>query len=81
MTSAWRASDTSIRHSREGGNPVCIFWLGPRFRGGDEESSVRRALSIRTVAKGAGAVVIGIIALDLVATVATLALGATWLRR
>jgi hypothetical protein len=43
--------------------------------------SVKRALSIRTVAKGAGAVVIGLIALDLVATVATLALGATWLRR
>jgi hypothetical protein len=43
--------------------------------------SVKRAVSIRTVAKGAGAVVIGLIALDLVATVATLALGATWLRR
>jgi hypothetical protein len=40
-----------------------------------------RVLSFKTVAKGAGAVVLGIIALDLVATVATLALGATWLRR
>ena len=43
--------------------------------------SVRRAVTIRTVAKGAGAVVLGIIALDLVATIATLAIGATWLRR
>ena len=43
--------------------------------------SVRRAVTIRTVAKGAGAVVLGLIALDLVATIATLAIGATWLRR
>jgi len=43
--------------------------------------SVKRALPIRKVAKGAGAVVLGMIALDLVATIATLAIGATWLRR
>jgi hypothetical protein len=42
---------------------------------------MKRALSIRTVAKGAGAVVLGIIALDLVATIATLAIGASWLKR
>jgi hypothetical protein len=42
---------------------------------------VKRALSLRTVAKGAGAVVLGLIALDLIATVATLAIGAQWLRR
>ena len=42
---------------------------------------MKRSLSIRTVAKGAGAVVLGIIALDLVATIATLAIGASWLRR
>jgi hypothetical protein len=42
---------------------------------------VKRALSLRTAVKGAGAVVLGIIALDLLATVATLAIGATWLRR
>jgi hypothetical protein len=42
---------------------------------------VKRALPIRKVAKGAGAVVLGIIALDLVATIATLAIGASWLRR
>jgi hypothetical protein len=35
----------------------------------------------RKYAKGAGAVVLGLIALDLVATVATLALGASWMRR
>jgi hypothetical protein len=40
-----------------------------------------RGLTIRKVAKGAGAVVLGLIALDIVATVATLAIGATWLRR
>ena len=43
--------------------------------------SVKRALSIRNVAKGAGAVVLGLIALDLIATVATLAVGAAWLKR
>jgi hypothetical protein len=42
---------------------------------------VKRALSVKNVAKGAGAVVLGIIALDLIATVATLAIGASWLRR
>ena len=36
---------------------------------------MKRALTIRTVAKGAGALVLGLIALDLVASVATLALG------
>jgi hypothetical protein len=40
-----------------------------------------RGLSIRKVAKGAGAIVLGLIALDLVATVATLAIGAEWLKR
>ena len=42
---------------------------------------MKRVLTPRTLAKGAGAVVLGIIALDLVATIATLAIGATWLRR
>jgi hypothetical protein len=42
---------------------------------------MRRALTLRGFAKGAGAVVLGVIALDLIATVATLAIGAEWLRR
>ena len=42
---------------------------------------MKRAIALRKVAKGAGAVVLGIIALDLVATIATLALGAAWFRR
>jgi len=42
---------------------------------------VRRTLTLRRAAKGAGAVVLGLVALDLVATIATLAIGATWLRR
>ena len=42
---------------------------------------MKRAPSIRGLAKGAGAVVLGLVALDLIATVATLAIGATWLRR
>lgn len=42
---------------------------------------MKRALTLRNVARGAGAVMLGLLALDLVATVATLALGATWLRR
>jgi len=43
--------------------------------------SVKRAVSLRNVARGAGAVVLGLIALDLIATVTTLAIGASWLRR
>jgi len=42
---------------------------------------VKRALTIRNVAKGAGAVVLGLIALDLVATVITVAVGAQFLKR
>jgi hypothetical protein len=42
---------------------------------------MKRALTIRSVAKGAGAIVLGLIALDLIATVTTLAIGAQWLRR
>jgi len=42
---------------------------------------MKRALTIRNVAKGAGAVVLGLIALDLVATVVTIAVGAQFLKR
>jgi hypothetical protein len=42
---------------------------------------MKRALTIRNVAKGAGAVVIGLIALDLIATIVTLAVGAEFLKR
>jgi len=40
-----------------------------------------KSLKLRKVAKGAGAVLLGLVALDLLATVVTLAVGATWLRR
>lgn len=42
---------------------------------------MKRGLSLRKIAKGAGAVVIGLVALDLVATVVTLAVGAEFLKR
>lgn len=42
---------------------------------------MKRALSIRNVAKGAGTVVLCLVALDLVATIVTLALGAQFLKR
>jgi hypothetical protein len=42
---------------------------------------MKRALTIRNVAKGAGAVVLGLIAIDLIATVITIALGAEFLKR
>jgi len=42
---------------------------------------MKRALTMRNVARGAGAVVLGLIALDLVATVVTLAVGAQFLKR
>lgn len=40
-----------------------------------------RQLSLRKVAKGAGAVVIALVALDLVATLVTVAVGAEFLRK
>ena len=43
--------------------------------------SVRRALTLRNVAKSAGAVVLGIIALDLIASAATFAFGWGFLNR
>ena len=42
---------------------------------------MRRALTARNVVKGAGAVVLAVIALDLVATVITIAVGAEFLKR
>jgi hypothetical protein len=42
---------------------------------------MRRALTIRNVAKGAGAVVLGLIVLDLVASIVTIAVGAEILKR
>jgi hypothetical protein len=42
---------------------------------------MKRALTIRNVAKGAGAVVIGLVALDLIATVVTIAIGAEFLKK
>ncbi|MFL6727308.1 MAG: hypothetical protein ACJ8FS_12470 [Sphingomicrobium sp.] len=42
---------------------------------------MKRALTFRNVAKGAGAVVVALVALDLAATLITLAVGAQWLRR
>ena len=42
---------------------------------------MKRALTLRNVAKGAGAVVIGLVALDLVATIVTVAFGAEFLKR
>ena len=42
---------------------------------------MKRALTIRNVAKGAGAVVLALIAIDLVATVITIAVGAEFLKR
>ena len=40
-----------------------------------------KQLSFRKVAKGAGAVVIGLVALDLIATLITVAVGAEFLRK
>jgi hypothetical protein len=42
---------------------------------------MKRALTIRNVAKGAGAVVLALIAFDLIATVVTIAVGAEVLKR
>ena len=41
---------------------------------------VKRALTIRNVAKGAGAVVLGLVAFDLAATIITIAFGAKLLK-
>ncbi|MGN6589636.1 MAG: hypothetical protein ACTHKE_05030 [Sphingomicrobium sp.] len=42
---------------------------------------MKRAITIRGVAKGAGTVVLCLVALDLIATVVTLAVGAEFLKR
>lgn len=42
---------------------------------------IAQHLRLRKAAKTAGLVVLGLIALDLIATVTTLALGAQWLKR
>ena len=42
---------------------------------------MKRPLTIRNVAKGAGVVVLGLIAIDLVAAVITIAVGAEFLKR
>jgi hypothetical protein len=40
-----------------------------------------KPLKLSNVAKGAGAIVLTLIALDLLASVVTIAIGTTWLRR
>ena len=42
---------------------------------------MKRTLTFRNVARGAGAVVLGLIALDLIATIVTLAIGTEFLKR
>jgi hypothetical protein len=42
---------------------------------------MKRALSIRGIAKGAGAVVLGLVALDLIASAVTLAVGWGFFKR
>jgi len=42
---------------------------------------MKRAIALRRVAKGAGAVVLGLIALDLIASAVTLAFGWEYLKR
>jgi hypothetical protein len=42
---------------------------------------VKRALTLRNVAKGAGTVVLGLIALDVLATIVTLAIGSEFLKK
>ena len=42
---------------------------------------VKRAIMFRGVAKGAGAVLIGLVVLDLVATIITFAVGTEFLKR
>jgi hypothetical protein len=67
-----------LRHSRERGSPALRVNRGeqrdPRLHGGDGTVRLRR------FAKGAGAVVVGLIALDFVATLVTLAAGVAVLK-
>ena len=41
---------------------------------------MKRALTLRNVVKGTGAVVLGLVALDLVASIVTVAIGAKFLK-
>ena len=65
-------------HRHRAGADRRIVRASPRLAG---NGSMKRAISIRNVAKGAGAVMLGLVALDLIATAATLAIGAQWLKR
>jgi hypothetical protein len=77
MTNAWPANDDA-HHSRPvRGGDHRIGLVVPQ----EKARPMKRVLTFRNAAKGAGALVLGLIALDLVATVATLAFGATWFRR
>jgi very-short-patch-repair endonuclease len=58
-------------------SPSHAFGAGPSLSHGRGMGT----LTIQNLAKGAGAVVVGLIALDLVATVITLAIGAEFLKR
>ena len=62
------------RHSRM---PMIRGIIAP----GRSRPSVGRPITFSGVAKGVGAVVLGIIAFDLVATLVTLAVGAEFLKR
>jgi hypothetical protein len=53
----------------------------PRIIGSRRQGMSVETSRVRRWGKSLGAVALGLVALDLVATVATLALGATWLKR
>ena len=59
----------------------CIASLSVLTQAQGRRSLMKRALTIRNVAKGTGAVVLGLVALDLVATLVTVAVGAGFLRK
>ena len=68
-------------------NDPCDYWLDASRisaqwpRRNHAGATTVKQLSVRKFAKGAGTIVLGLIALDLVATVATLALGWGFLKR
>ena len=79
MTSAWRVSDARV-FRYPGRLPLGVHHLGFVL---PEEAArqVKRAITIRNVAKGAGTVILALITIDLIATVITIAVGAEFLKR
>ncbi|HZU51324.1 MAG TPA: hypothetical protein VE968_05535 [Sphingomicrobium sp.] len=76
MTSAWHVNDdTHLAPVRTGDHHLRFVLLE------EARPPMKRALTLKNVAKSAGTIVLCLLALDLVATLITLVIGAEFLKR